>query len=219
MLCMVGLFRFLLLCCATAFMAMFAEPFFSQALLLAGIDTSKWAGPVMMWLSDFTSQEWVRLLGSGVIGATVGTWLHWTLIKLEMSRSDAPSQLTTEILVRDIKVLHAILAQLNVSIQTLEDMPPYPKIEYISQMTQALELSLQKRKFQIPNLDFETDPIGFLERYEAYFQRIWPLLATGHIKEARAAAKTYVDTLHPDFMRPNRLKARQEKRRAKLASA
>jgi hypothetical protein len=119
----------------------------------------------------------------------------------------------------DILMLRGILGHLNNSIQTEDGLPPFSEIEYVSHMVTAIELSLQKRKFEIPNLDFEVDPIGFLERYDAYFQRVGPLIATGHLKEARAAASAYVETLHPDFMRPNRLKARQEKRRAKLPSA
>lgn len=75
------LLRYLLSGFAGAFMAMFAEPFFSALLFGLGIDTSHWAGPVMIFISELAQMEWFRLLGAGVIGSATGAWLHWLATK------------------------------------------------------------------------------------------------------------------------------------------
>lgn len=67
--------RYILLCIAAAFVAMFAKPFFSELLRRAGIDTAQWAGPVIAAASSLISQEWFRLLGVAAIGTAVGLWL------------------------------------------------------------------------------------------------------------------------------------------------
>lgn len=76
-----NLLRFLLTALAGAFIAMFAEPFFSALLLAFNIDTAKWAWPVIMFMSDLARQAWFRLLGAGVIGSATGAWLHWVATK------------------------------------------------------------------------------------------------------------------------------------------
>ena len=71
--------RYILLSLAAAFVAMFAEPFFSELLRRFGIDTSQWVEPIV----TLASQIWFQLLASGVVGATIGAWGHWALTKLE----------------------------------------------------------------------------------------------------------------------------------------
>lgn len=85
--------RYILLGFSGAFIAMFAEPFFSELLMQAGIDTSRWAGPVMTFLGDLISQTWFQLLGIGVIGATIGAWADWVLRRLDRrkARQSIPS--------------------------------------------------------------------------------------------------------------------------------
>jgi hypothetical protein len=80
--------RYILLGFAGAFLAMFSEPFFSEVLRLAGVDTSQLAGPVVTFLSGLMAEEWFRLLAAGVIGAAIGAWLHWVGSRFDRRRYD-----------------------------------------------------------------------------------------------------------------------------------
>lgn len=86
--------RFVLAVCTLAFFApffaMFAEPFFLGALSYWGIDTSRWAAPVMTFLGDLVSQSWFQWLGFTVIGATIGAWADWAIRRWERNRARIP---------------------------------------------------------------------------------------------------------------------------------
>ncbi len=80
---MASLLRYILSAFAGAFLAMFAEPFFSALLQDLGIDTSKWAGPLMTQVWLILAEDWVRLVGAGVVGAAIGAWSHWLAISFD----------------------------------------------------------------------------------------------------------------------------------------
>jgi hypothetical protein len=85
--------RYILLAFCAAFLAMLAEPFFSQFLKEVGIDTSTWAGPVVMVVSTIIDTPWFQTVAVFIVGATIGAWGHWAATKLdrlfEGSASDA----------------------------------------------------------------------------------------------------------------------------------
>lgn len=90
---MANFYRFLVTVCAavvlTPLAAMLFEPFFSEFLQLAGIDTSEWAGPVMSTLASFLSSPtylWPALVLSGI---AVGMWVDALLRKKDSTADNA----------------------------------------------------------------------------------------------------------------------------------
>lgn len=74
-----ALLRYVLLALAAAFLAMLAEPFFSELLRRMGVDTSQWVEPIVAQVS----RAGFQLLAASVLGATAGAWAHWALTKRE----------------------------------------------------------------------------------------------------------------------------------------
>lgn len=69
----------------------------------------------------------------------------------------------------------------------------------------ATEISLRKKGFKTPWLEYEVDPIGYLERNLQYIDLVEPLIYRKHYREAKSQARILVEQLHPKFVDPKRL--------------
>jgi hypothetical protein len=63
----------------SAFVAVLFEPFASEVLLRLGVDSSKWAGPVL----SFLMENWPVAIIIFVCGLAAGAWAHFAITKID----------------------------------------------------------------------------------------------------------------------------------------
>ncbi|AWC25343.1 hypothetical protein CO731_05053 [Aminobacter sp. MSH1] len=173
------IFRFVLLGITSAFMAMFAEPFFSELLRRVGVDTSAWVQPAMALMSWATSTPWFQFLTVLFMGATIGAWLDWLLRKVDARSSDVRVVVAQRLasLGKDLETLGQFF--------DLNSPPSIAQLERYVDQVRSVEISVSKLGVTVPRISYEADPIGYIDRMRAYASRIAPLIADGHIAEAK----------------------------------
>jgi hypothetical protein len=125
---------------------------------------------------------WYPWLVFGVVCFGAGVWLDWLLRRREgRSRGD---QMT----------LADRLDSLRIDLDIMRDNcdfsapPGMAAIVNCANKFRAVELSLAKMGLAVPKIDVEIDPIGYMERMRDYASRIGPLVADGHMADARREA-------------------------------
>ncbi len=194
--------------------AMFVEPFFAEVFDLVGPNTKEWAAPTVSALAKLVTNNTFRTASLMLITFGLGIWVHHLAVKFDAwhNQNDVYYDLDTD-LKSDMAGLRNMLTNARKAIGGHGEMLPIQDIEFLSRIVVAVELSLQKLGFITPGLSYEIDPLGFLDRNAEYFQRVWPLFASGHMAEAKQTAVEYVLTLNPDLMRPDGVEAVEKLRR------
>jgi hypothetical protein len=189
---MVKVVRYFLLCITGAFMAMFAEPFFSELLRETGVDTSKWVAPVMRAMGQAASTPWFQFATVLFMGATVGAWLDWFFRKIDARSNDARLAVAQRLasLGKDLEILEQFFDR--------NSAPSIAQLERYVDQVRSLEISVSKLGVPVPQISYEADPIGYIERMRTYSSRIAPLIGDGHISEARRVGRELSEKLRKE---------------------
>ena len=140
---------------------------------------------------------WFLAALTGLGGLVAGLWIDAFLRRIERRRvPDYPA--LAEALIRIVtkyRTLRNALDRDGIAggLTTIEDA---------ADEWSAVHVSLLKAGIQAPNIFFEADPIGFLERIGGYGAKVAPLLAAGHIAEAHSIAQMMADKITAESPKP-----------------
>jgi hypothetical protein len=103
--------------------------------------------------------------------------------------------------------MRAALGQMRTLKKRLDSDDPFDldDLRGFARKFRATEVTLQKIGYQVPWLDVDADPVGYIERSIEYLSKVEPLIAASHEREAKKQARLTVETFHPDFVDPQRL--------------
>ncbi|KPF47275.1 hypothetical protein IP76_00455 [Rhizobium sp. AAP43] len=179
-----NLIRYVITALATAFSTVLLEPFLSALLGTFGITTTPWAEPFAAIVQDVLTTEWVKALGWSMIGAFAAIVLLRLAARFDRSRA-------LDMRAAGVKLseMEQRLAELETEIRRGDTLPPWDAIERWVNKCLSLELTLNKLGLETPQISFDADPIGFIERMRRYASRIGPLIEDGHRWHAIAEAK------------------------------
>lgn len=165
---------------ATAFAAVVLEPAASGFLLGLGVDTND----VAPWVSSTTDfllrQPWFAPLSFLVIGATLGAWAERALLSSG---------------IRPANRLHGIANDLRLSVEPLRraQRSNYRisggNIEAHAMNYRGALRSLEKAGFTVPWVEFNIDPIGFIDLSVQFVDKVAPLLLRGHTADAKRVSQ------------------------------
>ncbi len=70
---------------------------------------------------------------------------------------------------------------------------PHPRdLEHWARCNQAIIASLRRRGIQYPTIKYDDDPLGYFEVFSNFYEITWPLVAAGHLNEAKKEAEKFV---------------------------
>lgn len=128
---------------------------------------------------EIASYWWYPWVAGGTVGLIVGVWLDWFARKRDARQRE--QRRTLAIKLTSASRTLGIMEQ-NADQNKLTAMPLVE--QYVDQI-RSLEFSLIKLGIPAPQVDFEVDPIGFIQRMRSYTSRIAPLIEDGHLSEAK----------------------------------
>lgn len=160
---------------AAPFAAVILEPAISGALLALGINTQEIAPLITSLTAWLLSQYWFVPAAFTVIGAAGGAWLE----RFSSSRASKQSKyqkIALDLLKSSSGLRHA--RQNNYRVRPVV-------VEQNAMNFRGALRSLEKEGFIVPWIEYEVDPIGFIDLSVQYVDKIAPLLHRGHIADAK----------------------------------
>lgn len=142
------------------------------------------------WLDWLFGTPWYV---PGLIFIALTLWLIWITRPTHVGESAAGEQ---QVKSKKPDQIEAVATDLDFTVaplrrvkKALDGGQEQVKVDDVARYAMAFRgalLSLEKRGFTVPWIDFQTDPVGYVETSVSYVDRVLPLLERGHIKEAKA---------------------------------
>lgn len=191
--------RYILLALATAALAMLFEPFFSEALRRAGIDSAEWVAPIMNGVAAAASLAWLNVLAISIVGAAVGAWAHYLASVLDRKTPRKEARLSG--LVSQFDNLKGDLAGLLIHWRAY----PYQLGNWSGDAYGkliALHASLHKLGIKFPHpakIRSTDDCINRVERIITFLSIMREIAYKGHLKETKEFGKEITVLFDLDF--------------------
>lgn len=157
-----------------------------EPLIVRGLEWAGWYDdpaaslePALNWLAGIVGDAAFPWVAAGLLGGSVGVWLHWTATRLDAKRRRE--------WLEEVYLLAGSLRSYNEDLRTFAgqktDDSFFIPIE-LRQEYKSLSLRLKSLRLRAPNLD-GLYGLNFVNVSVSFFEQLYPLLRNGHIRQAR----------------------------------
>lgn len=154
--------------------------FFTELLERLGLNGAHWA----RLLSEAVRHPWVGYGLTAFGGFIMGILLFSCALRFDASRTLDLRQLGAK-----LSDIESKLAKLERAIWQQNSDFTLAAIERAVNRTHSVEISLNRMGLDTPHIDYDVDPVGFVERMRRYLSKIAPLIEDGHKRTAVDLAK------------------------------
>lgn len=199
--------RYILLALGAAAAAMLFEPFFSEVLRSAGIDTARWVRPVMSMFAFVASSTWMNMLAISIVGAAIGAWAHYVASIFDKRRPSKSERLSY--LAFDFDNLNGDLRGL-ITFWSSRRAPLGHWSGDIYGKLCALHADLNQIGIRIPepsSIRSESNCVDRVERAIVFFSIMRAMAHKGHYDETRKMGKQFTSLFNSDFPATDNSKA------------
>lgn len=139
-------------------------------------------------IAAFLLSGWVLFPATGLLGLVAGLWLDTFLKVRESAASSATpdSGQRLRMVVTDLDLSIEPLRRIKKALERSGGGLDADDIHRDAMAFRGSLRSLETLGFEVPWIAYEVDPIGFIEISIKFVDRVLPLLARGHIDDAKA---------------------------------